>query len=113
MKDCLFCKIANKEISANIVFENENIIAFNDVTPQAKIHILVIPKTHFSNILDINNDKNTLFEMFNAIQTIVKKLNLDKTGFRLITNTGKDGKQSIMHLHFHILAGEELPEKIV
>ncbi len=107
MSDCIFCKIANKEINSEIVYENENTIAFKDLNPKAKIHFLIIPKKHYETITDIN-DEETMKDLFKAIREIAVKYNIDEKGFRIINNCKEDGGQEVMHMHFHMLAGEKL-----
>lgn len=107
MNDCIFCKIANKEINSEIIYENENVIAFKDLSPKAKIHFLIIPKKHYETILDINNEE-TMEDLFKAIKEIAVKYNIDEKGFRIINNCKEDGGQEVMHMHFHMLAGEKL-----
>ncbi len=103
MVNCLFCKIANKEIDSKIVYETENVMVFKDIDPKAPVHFLAIPKFHISSILEIEQlDKNILKELFKAIAKVAKDYNLEK-GFRVVTNTGRDAGQSVDHLHFHVL----------
>ena len=111
MEDCIFCKILNKEIPCDKVYEDENVLAFNDINPQAPIHIIVIPKKHVKSVLEA--DREIIGDVFEAINKIVKEKGIDKSGFRVITNCGKAAGQTVEHLHFHILAGTELAEKIV
>lgn len=111
MKDCIFCKIINKEIPSEAIYNDENIYAFKDINPQAPIHILVVPKKHFSSIMELN-DSAIFNELCSAIQKIVKKLNIESSGFRLVVNNGKDAGQLVEHLHFHILAGKKLSDKM-
>lgn len=111
MSDCVFCKIAKKEIQTELYYEDDTVIAFNDMYPQAKVHILVIPKKHFNNINEID-DANIFSSIFLTIQKLTKSLGIDKTGFRIITNLGPDACQSVFHVHFHILAGQKLPAKM-
>lgn len=111
MSDCIFCKIINKEIPGDIVYEDEEILAFNDITPQAPTHILVVPKRHIESV--VQSDGETVSKIFTAINNIAKEKGIEKTGFRVITNCGKDAGQTVKHLHFHILAGTVLGEKIV
>ncbi len=114
MEDCIFCKIIKGEIPSTKVYEDDNVLAFKDINPAAPIHILVVPKQHIENVLEINEgNKKILEDVFLAINKIAKKLGIDKDGFRVITNCGRDSGQEVMHLHFHILAGAKLGEKIV
>jgi histidine triad (HIT) family protein len=111
--NCIFCKIANKEIPSQAVFENENILAFRDLNPQAPVHILVIPKKHISSLNEINSDNSSIVaEIFQAINQIVEQENIKESGYRVISNCGEDGCQSVQHLHFHILGGKKLSETL-
>ena len=108
MTDCLFCKISNGEIPANKVYENDDFLAFNDIDPKAPIHILVIPKKHFENILDLSkNDQKLTAGLMNTVSLIAKQEKLSN-GFRIVLNTGKDGGQSVFHVHAHVLGGRSL-----
>ena len=110
--DCLFCKIVNGEIPSNKVYEDDKILAFFDICPEAKIHVLVVPKSHISSADDINeNNCCEVGYIFSKIPMIAKKAGITN-GYRIITNSGPDSCQSVMHLHFHILGGEKLPEHI-
>ena len=114
MEDCIFCKIANKQINTELVYENENVVAFKDINPKAPIHILIIPKKHITTVLEIDNtDKEIVSDMYKAVREIAKKMKIDEKGFRLITNCLEDGGQEVMHLHMHLLAGKKLPTNIV
>lgn len=110
MEDCIFCKIINKEIPSEIIYEDENVLSFKDINPQAPIHIIVIPKKHMASVLEA--DSKTVGDIFEAINRIAKQENIDKDGFRVITNCGKGAGQTVNHLHFHILAGTKLDEKM-
>jgi len=104
MKDCLFCKIVNKEIGSDIVLETDNVIIFKDTDPKAPVHLLAVPKEHISSIVEIERlDSNIVKELLESISQIAKKLELEKDGFRVVTNTGRGAGQSVNHLHFHIL----------
>ena len=104
MNDCLFCKIVNREIKSEILFENEYALIFKDSNPQAPVHLLAIPKKHISSILEISSitDRES-HELLIAIANIAKDLELDRAGFRVVTNMGTAAGQSVNHLHFHIL----------
>ena len=94
MSDCIFCKIVNKEVPTNFIYEDEEIVAFNDINPQAPIHILVIPKKHISSLVELNkNDENLIGRIFGVINEIAKKEKIDKSGFRVIMNCGEDAGQ--------------------
>lgn len=109
-KDNVFFKIINKEISANIIYENDTVIAFNDINPKSKIHILVITKNLYTDFSDfVQNATDQEIQKFNrSINKVIQKLKLDKTGYRLISNMGSDAKQEVPHFHVHILGGEPL-----
>lgn len=109
MKDCVFCKIVRKEIPAEIVYEDENILAFKDINPEAPIHLLVIPKKHFQSINEIGpGEGGLLSDIFNAINKLTKKLNVHTEGFRIVNNCGDNGGQTVNHLHFHMMAGRKM-----
>ena len=106
MNDCIFCKIARGEIPSCKVYENEKILVFNDIEPQAPVHMLVIPKKHFDNVTESDNE--TLCAMFDAMRTAVRNTGIDKDGFRCVMNTGENGGQSVNHIHMHVLGGRSL-----
>jgi len=106
MKDCLFCKIIGGEIKSNIVFESENVIAFEDINPQARLHFLFIHRSHSNNVNEMSS--NEVGDVFAAVSEFTKANELSKNGFRVVTNTGVHGCQSVFHTHFHILGGEQL-----
>jgi len=103
---CLFCKIVEGEIPSNKVLENEDFLAFHDINPVAPVHILIIPKNHVDNFQSV--PPHMMEKMTAFIQEVARELCLDKTGYRLVTNNGKDGGQEINHLHFHLLGGAKL-----
>ena len=108
--DCIFCKIAAGEIPSTKVFENEKVLAFKDLNPQAPVHVLVIPKTHVASADEINSDNAELVsEIFAVIPTIARSVGLTN-GYRIITNIGDDGCQSVKHMHFHLLGGKKLSD---
>ena len=104
MENCLFCKIAKKEIDSSIVYENDNILIFKDISPKAPVHLLAIPRQHIGSVMEIEKlDSGTVKELFEAIASMAKKFELEEEGFRVVTNTGKGAGQSVDHLHFHIM----------
>jgi histidine triad (HIT) family protein len=105
MDNCIFCKIAKKEIPTNLLYEDEKTVAFNDLNPQAPTHILVIPKEHFESLNELN-DKEVMASLLNATKEVTKKLNI--TDYRTVINTGKGAGQEVFHIHLHILAGRPL-----
>lgn len=107
--ETIFTKIIKREIPAGIVFENDSVIAFKDINPQAPIHILVVPKKVIPTINDIKaEDKELIGEMYLAIGEITRELGVQEDGYRVITNCNEYGGQEVFHLHFHILAGEKI-----
>lgn len=114
MEDCIFCKIIKGEIPSEKVYEDEDILAFKDIHPAAPIHVLIIPKKHIRNIIEVSeSDIDLMKKITLAIQKIAKQLNVDEKGFRLISNCGPDSGQEVQHLHFHLLAGKVMGPKIV
>ena len=103
---CIFCKIVNGEIPNNTVHENEDFLAFHDLYPKAPIHVLIIPKQHVENFQSVNGE--IMAKMTPFIQEVARKVGVDQTGYRLVTNNGSDGGQEIFHLHFHLLGGGKL-----
>lgn len=110
MKDCLFCKIASKEIATEVILENEYFMAFNDINPKARIHVLIIPKEHSRDISEIDSKNISNLPVF--VKTLAEKLGVDDDGYRIITNKGKAAGQIIFHAHFHMLAGQDLGDLI-
>ncbi|MEX1377548.1 MAG: histidine triad nucleotide-binding protein [Eubacteriales bacterium] len=109
---CIFCKIVAGEIPCDKVYEDENVLCFNDIAPKAPIHVLVVPKKHAANLLEVE-DEDMLNQVNFAIKKVVEKFGVAETGFKTIINTGKDGGQTVNHLHFHILAGKTFGENLV
>ncbi len=106
--DCLFCKIINGDIPCSKIYEDDLVLAFNDIDPQAPVHFLVIPKTHIKSVDEINSTNSaTVAHIFEVIAKLAKELEL-VDGYRVVTNCGKDGGQSVEHLHFHILGKRSL-----
>ena len=106
--DCLFCKIAAGDIPSDKVYEDEQVLAFRDIAPQAPVHILVIPKAHVASAAHVTGEHaDFVAACFAAIPQIAKAEGLD-SGFRVITNCGEDGGQTVFHLHFHLLGGKSL-----
>ena len=108
--DCIFCKIANGDIPADIVYEDDNILAFRDLAPQAPVHVLIIPKEHIATLDDVESSdehRELLGHLMGKTGEIAALLGL-KNGYRVVNNCGEDGMQTVKHLHFHILGGREL-----
>jgi len=109
MSDCIFCKIVSGEIPSSKLFEDDQVIAFRDISPQAPTHILVVPKQHISGINELASaDEALVGHVYGVITKLVKELGIDETGYRVVVNSGKDGQQSVPHLHFHVLGGRLL-----
>lgn len=109
MSDCIFCKIINGEIPSNKIYEDDKVLAFKDINPEAPIHFLVIPKQHIQSILELDSSNiSVTIDIFEAINKIAKQLEIDKEGFRVVTNVGVNGGQAVSHLHYHILGGRNL-----
>ena len=112
--NCIFCKIIKGEIPSSKVYEDNEILAFNDINPAAPIHILVIPKKHISSLAEMQDgDEEIISKIYKVINGIAEKKGFKEDGYRVIVNCGKDGGQEVGHLHFHLLAGKQLGEKIV
>ncbi|HPU35890.1 MAG TPA: histidine triad nucleotide-binding protein [Bacillota bacterium] len=106
MQDCIFCKIANREIPADIVYENEKVLVFKDINPAAPVHLLVIPKKHISTLFDLSEgDSDIMGQVQLASVRVARELNLGEQGFRLVCNCGREAGQEVMHIHYHLLAG--------
>lgn len=106
--DCLFCKIVSGEIPSKKMFENDDVLAFYDIDPQAPFHVIVISKAHISGANKINSENSIVVaKVFEAIAIIAKENNLEN-GFRVVNNCGEDGGQTVNHLHFHLLARRNL-----
>ena len=105
--DCLFCKIIAGEIPGDIVYEDDKVLAFNDINPVAPYHILVVPKKHYESILDVNaEDMDIIAHIHKVINIIANEKGFAQNGFRIINNCGADGGQEVKHIHFHVLAGK-------
>lgn len=114
MENCLFCKIIKGDIPSNKVYEDEEILAFYDINPATPIHILIIPKKHIKSLAEIKEEDTLLLgKIHQVINKIAEEKGFKEKGYRVIINCGEDGGQEVGHLHFHILAGTKLGEKIV
>ncbi|AKA70655.1 histidine triad nucleotide-binding protein [Clostridium scatologenes] len=109
MEDCIFCKIIKGEIPCEKVYEDDIVLSFKDISPGAPAHILIIPKKHISSLNELTDeDSKIVAHVFVVLKEIVKKLGIDKTGYRIVSNCGEDGGQSVPHIHFHVLGGRNL-----
>lgn len=107
--DCIFCKIIRDEIPAKKVYEDEHVVAFHDINPIAPIHVLMIPKKHISSLLAIEEaDKELIGHLHLALQKVAQQLGVDESGFRVITNVGPHGQQTVFHIHYHLIGGRQL-----
>jgi len=104
----VFCQIVQGKIPAKILFENDKILAIEDIAPKAKIHLLIFPKKHTSSSANDETSNEILQDVFDAARILAKKLKVNISGYRILTNVGDDAGQTINHLHFHLLAGEKL-----
>lgn len=109
MTDCIFCKMVNKEISTNVVYEDDDILAFKDIAPKAPVHVLIIPKKHISDMSKITEEDSKLIGKIHwvAVQ-IAKDLGIAESGFRLVNNCLGDSGQEVMHIHYHLVGGRML-----
>lgn len=110
MPNCIFCKIIDGEIPSTLVYENEHVVAFKDVNPEAPIHLLIVPRKHIPTTLDITEEDGRIImpQIFAAIGHLTKQFNLEQDGFRIVNNCGSNGGQTVNHLHFHLLGGRQL-----
>ncbi len=103
---CIFCKIANGEIPSEFVYQDEKMVAIRDIAPTAPVHLLLIPKQHLTDVMEL--DAEMAAHIFTIVPKIAKLVGVDEQGFRLVINTGKNGGQTVPHLHIHLLGGREL-----
>jgi len=108
-QDCIFCKIAKKEIPADIVYEDEDVVAFNDIRPQAPVHVVVIPRTHIEKLSDLKEGDEVLAaRIISAGNKIAKKRDIVLSGYRFVINCNRDAGQEVFHLHMHLLGGRKM-----
>ena len=109
MNDCLFCKIAAGQIPSAKVYEDEDVLAFRDIAPQAPVHVLVIPKKHVSGWYDAKDEDDALLaKLMRTASAVAKMENIVDSGFRVVSNCGADAQQTVKHLHLHVLGGREM-----
>lgn len=112
MDSCIFCKIVKGDIPSTKVYEDDDMIIIKDLNPQAPVHLLLIPKEHYANIIEMSdNQAQTLAKCLKKLSTLTDELGL-QNGFRLVSNKGEDGCQSVGHLHIHILGGRKLSDSM-
>jgi histidine triad (HIT) family protein len=112
MEECIFCKIARGDMPVNAVLENEHVIAFDDISPQAPVHTLVIPKRHYGSLAD-DVPTETLGAIFSAVHEVAIIKGVAESGFRVIVNNGSDAQQTVGHLHVHVMGGREMSHGMV
>jgi histidine triad (HIT) family protein len=110
--DCIFCRIVRGEIPAKVVFENDDVVAFDDITPQGPIHTLVIPKRHYASLQD-GVPTEAMAALFSAVPEVARAKGVAETGYRVIVNDGPDAKQSVAHLHVHVIGGARMSHGMV
>ena len=109
MTDCLFCKIISGEIPSSKVYEDEFVYAFNDISPEAPVHVLIVPKEHIASANDINeSNADVVAKIFLAAKKIAEENGIAEDGYRIVNNCGENGGQTVKHLHFHLLGGRSL-----
>lgn len=109
MTDCLFCKMVTKEIPTTIVYEDDDVLAFNDIAPKAPVHVLIIPKKHIENLADATEEDLALLGKLQMVaHKLAKELGIAETGYRVLTNSGKDSGQVVFHMHYHLVGGKVL-----
>lgn len=109
MTDCIFCKIVKEEIPSKKIYEDDKVLAFHDIAPEAPVHFLVIPKEHIESANMINEENSKIIaHIFTVINKIVRDLNIADTGYRIVNNCGEQGGQTVHHVHFHVLGGRNL-----
>jgi Diadenosine tetraphosphate (Ap4A) hydrolase and other HIT family hydrolases len=109
MVDCLFCKIIDGEIPGDIVYENDSVLAFNDINPIAPVHILIIPKEHIATLNDLEEKHTqTMGELFLAAKKIASDKGISESGYRVVFNCNQDGQQTVLNIHFHLIAGRQM-----
>jgi histidine triad (HIT) family protein len=109
MADCLFCKIINRQIPGSIVYEDERVLAFNDINPQAPTHVLLIPKRHIASLNDLSPDDDQIVgELTRRAAAIAKSRGIDSGGYRTVFNTNRDAGQTVFHIHLHLLGGRPM-----
>lgn len=108
-EDCIFCKIIKKQIPCEVVYEDDKVIGFKDISPQAPVHIVIIPKEHFDDLNCIKEDQaQILGHIFIVAKKIAQSLGIAQSGYRVVTNCGEQGGQTVEHIHFHLLGGRML-----
>ena len=108
-KDCLFCKIIKKQISSEMLYEDDKVIVIKDISPQAPVHVIIIPKEHIDNLNNLSQDQSEIIGHIYMVATkVVKTLGIAEKGYRIVSNCGEQGGQTVQHIHFHLLGGRSL-----
>ncbi|AGB41803.1 HIT family hydrolase, diadenosine tetraphosphate hydrolase [Halobacteroides halobius DSM 5150] len=109
MEDCLFCKIVSGDVESDILYEDEQVIAFQDIKPQAPVHLLIVPKKHISTLLDLKEEDNNLVgHIYQVANKLAQQMEIAKDGFRVVSNCKEAGGQTVFHIHYHLLGGRNL-----
>lgn len=109
MADCLFCKMVSREIEPDVVYENDHVLAFRDINPQAPTHVLVIPKEHISTVNDLDSEHaHVMGQLFLAAKKVAELEGLSEAGYRSVVNCNRDAGQTVFHIHMHVLGGRSL-----
>ncbi len=109
LEDCIFCKVVRGELPSDKVLETDNLVAFRDIRPQAPVHVLLIPKKHIASIQDVTpEDKELMGDLILAAQKVANDLDISSSGYRIVSNVGHHGQQTVPHLHYHLLGGRQL-----
>lgn len=112
-KECIFCKIVAGDLPTSLLYEGENVIAFDDINPQAPVHTLIIPRIHIASMNDVGSATDNLIgRMFHVAKDIAKQKGIEQTGYQLLIRTGRDGGQEVDHIHLHLTGGKELGANI-
>ncbi len=113
MSDCIFCKIIRGDIPCAKVYEDDNVLAFDDIHPMAPVHVVMIPKNHFATLMDVDTEKNNIMNhLIAAVQKVAKLKKIDTRGFRTAINCNAEGGQVVFHLHVHVLGGRKLQDEL-
>jgi len=109
MENCVFCKIAAGEIASKIVYQDQDVVAFEDINPQAPRHVLLIPRRHIASIADLTREDGPVFAaLFTTVAKLARDIGIAESGYRIVANVGPDSGQSVFHLHFHLLGGRKM-----
>ena len=114
MQDCVFCKIVERQLPSTVVYEDDKVMAFNDINPVAPVHVIIIPKAHIANVNELTeSNASVMGDIHHAAGKIAEKLRVADKGYRLINNCCADAGQTVFHLHYHLIAGVKLGPKII